>query len=81
MMNDMKHLDAADWTNTHSHGYLYATTDAGETKLLGKIDEKIVEKINEIEKGNERNDILEKRFGIPMMREVQGSSEDSTDRK
>lgn len=40
----------------NSNGYLYATTDSGETRLLGKIDEKIIEKINEIEEGRGDND-------------------------
>ena len=48
------------WNDTleNSHGYFYATTDSGETRLLGKV--------KEIEEGHDStstgNDILEKRF-------------------
>jgi len=56
------------WNDTmeNSHGYLYATNDSGETRLLGKIDKEIEDSDDAT---SARNDILEKRFRIPMTRE------------
>lgn len=52
------------WTDTmeNSHGYLYAKTDEGDFRLIGKM----VEKNDEIDGSHDStstgNDILEKRF-------------------